>query len=246
MRCVTPFLLLSRQHGMVKRWWMRSAAAAGPHHTETTIGYSNKEVDATASDMEDLSSEKLADFLQGWRNIWNESYAIEFGSWHWPDAFGPRQLIRRLTVHSKLIFAWQAHPASSFLVAMKTIKGTNLWQIHRGLQSCWIQYWRLCLPTGLPNESNSVLERQSKSNFKNPNLWLQLRHFSMNLSRILMFLLLGIVYSERGSPSLLGNTAVTRWKQTPRQFKVWQAHSGEGMFLSFVPWQLFCGFFSSM
>lgn len=185
-------------------------------------------------------------FSQRWRNIWHESYAIEFGSWHWPDAFGPRQLIRRLTVHSKLIFAWQAHPASSFLVAMKTIKGTNLWQIHRGLQSCWIQYWRLCLPTGLPNESNSVLERQSKSNFKNPNLWLQLRHFSMNLSRILMFLLLGIVYSERGSPSLLGNTAVTRWKQTPRQFKVWQAHSGEGMFLSFVPWQLFCGFFSSM
>lgn len=42
----------------------RSCSKTGPHHTETTIGYSNKEVDATASDIKDLSSEKLADFCK--------------------------------------------------------------------------------------------------------------------------------------------------------------------------------------
>ena len=115
---------------------------------------------------------------------------------------------------------------------MVTNKGTNVWEIHRGLLvfqtspiRCWKDNdWHVCI-------------------FKNPNLWLQ-RHFSMNLSRILMFLLLGIVYSERGSLSWLPNMAVTRdrikpWKlnDSPRQFKVWQACSGEGMLPWFVPWQ---------
>lgn len=162
MPCVTPFLLLSRQHGMVKRWWMRSAAAAGPHHTETTIGYSNKEVDATASDIEDLSSEKLADFCKDEgisemramllnSEVGTDRMHLAQDSWYvgWQFILS-QSLPDKHILHPVSWQQWSRQlwvPCCRIHGVFPCDKGTNIWQIHRGLQMFWTWYWRFYLST---------------------------------------------------------------------------------------------------